>query len=298
MKQSVRHLGRYYDWAKCRALTPEDGCALSEWEDSYPHKGFAVHPDGCLVFLTPSEIEQQDKYGEGRWYSTERDLKSAFHSRRVTCTVEILKKALVGLQEPRVLDVACGLGIITGAVRDGLGEAEVSGVDVSLTAITRAAKTQDSIEFAVADARNLPYTADYFDAVVLNNVIEHVACPAQVLAQAGKVLKAGGHLVISTPSRYRLENLARVLGGRRAKRMSEDHVTEYTVGQIKDYLEFSGFDVCGVLSKPLRRKARSWKGFVVFSLVRPVLECWVRALGSHHSLESTVFVHAVKRGPR
>lgn len=53
-----------------------------------------------------------------------------------------------------------------------------------------------------ADGRYLPFANGSFDHVYLLDVIEHVEDYGKILSEAVRVLRAGGTLLISTPSRY------------------------------------------------------------------------------------------------
>lgn len=52
---------------------------------------------------------------------------------------------------------------------------------------------------AAADLENLPFEDDCFDAVFCSQVLEHVRSPWQAAAEMARVLKPGGHLVITVP---------------------------------------------------------------------------------------------------
>ena len=67
--------------------------------------------------------------------------------------------------------------------------------------------------------------------------------PLQMLKKIERSLKPGGHLIISTPSRYRLPNLIRVLVGKPIVLGSRQHVTEYSVGQVMEQLKYLGYEV-------------------------------------------------------
>ncbi len=125
--------------------------------------------------------------------------------------------------------------------------------------------------------------------VVCNNLWEHVPDPVMLLNHIAALLKPGGHVVIATPSRYRLTNLIRALLGRPVALVSNHHVTEYTVGQVKEQLAFGGFAVRSVRSKPIPL------GFLK-DTARRVFGAAVKLLGSHHRLEATVFYLAQQRG--
>ena len=59
----------------------------------------------------------------------------------------------------------------------------------------------------VAPADKLPLAADAVDAVLLTQVLEHVGDPAAVLAEAARVLRAGGGVFVSVPFVWELHEL-------------------------------------------------------------------------------------------
>jgi 2-polyprenyl-3-methyl-5-hydroxy-6-metoxy-1,4-benzoquinol methylase len=275
---------KYYDPDLDRPIQPEeDGCDFVVWDQRYPEARVARHK-GFLVFLPPSKIQPSDEYLNADPYGVAESIKTEFQRRRIDLTVELLKEAIGGsTRSPRILDLGCGKGYLTEEIRRRFPESEMSGCDYALTAIAVAAKQFPEIDFAVADASHCPYAPGYFDAVVCNNLWEHVPDPLRMLGRIHDTLRPGGHLVISTPSRYRLPNLFAVLFGKRIPLISPHHVTEYTVGQVKEMLEFGGFDVVRVASRAIRPGSRKYR------LAKALLSWWIRRTGSHHNLESTVF---------
>jgi SAM-dependent methyltransferase len=55
-----------------------------------------------------------------------------------------------------------------------------------------------------ADALALPFADAAFDSVLCNEVLEHVTDPARLFAEAARVLRPGGTLVLSTPQTWGL----------------------------------------------------------------------------------------------
>lgn len=107
----------------------------------------------------------------------------------------IVREILDGLPPGLAMDVACGTGRHTEYLAS-LGH-KVIGVDSSAEMLARArAKIPDG-EFHEADLHHLPVPDDHVDVVVCALSLTHVPELAPVLAEFVRVLRPGGHLVIS-----------------------------------------------------------------------------------------------------
>ncbi|HOH06429.1 MAG TPA: class I SAM-dependent methyltransferase [bacterium] len=288
----------YWDLENRRPLTPGEGCPLDQWLTGRTEARFAIHPAGFLVFLPPDQLEGVDEYRAGDPYAAEEGFVKwpAFQNRRLATTLKLLEKALASVSgTPAILDVACGEGIITAEIKKQFGSAEVCGIDYSISAITTAASLHSGVEFAVGDARRLPYCPGRFDAVVLNNIWEHLPDPLNLLEGVKRILKPGGYAIISTPSRYRFRNMVRVVLGLPVEFMSKEHVTEYTVGQVLEQLRYAGMEA-ELFDEPLRGPAGGLVRFIAFKMAVPIVRAMLQLIGSHHSPEETVFYLAHKQG--
>lgn len=109
----------------------------------------------------------------------------------------------------RVLDVGCGGGLLTEEFAR-LG-CHVVGVDPSTPSIAAArAHARGSgldIQYGVAAGEQLPFAGASFDAVVCCDVLEHVTDVDRVLAEAARVLTAGGVYFYETINRTLLSRL-------------------------------------------------------------------------------------------
>lgn len=65
--------------------------------------------------------------------------------------------------------------------------------------------------------------------------------------------------------------------------MSGHHVTEYTVGQVKEQMRYGGFNVVNVASRAIS------SGSVKANVAKALCAKAIKIVGSHHQLESTVF---------
>ncbi|OGD61357.1 hypothetical protein A3A71_00580 [Candidatus Berkelbacteria bacterium RIFCSPLOWO2_01_FULL_50_28] len=278
----------YFDEAKSRAINlGQDSCSLEEWKKGgYKKYSCSWHPNKFLVFLHPDELVGSDEYATEDPYAVSDHMTSNFHRRRFNCTLDLLK----GVQGKglKLLDIACGEGHITAEIKKHFPKMEVLGLDYSTSAIDYAHKKYKGVTFFVADAHQLPFKDESLDIAICNNIWEHVPDPLAMLKAISRVLKPGGLLIISTPSRYRFSNLARIARGKGVGFMSSYHVTEYSVGQVKEQLKYGGFQVKKITSttiaerSPLSRLAKSFISLIL------------KLTKSDHILESTAFYLAVK----
>lgn len=278
-------ISKFFSHQLNRAIDLEqDGCDFADWESSYSNKLFARHPKKFFVFLSPDEIESSNEYDESDPYSVEENINSDFQLRRIECTLDLIKDVLGNTEGKfRLLDIGCGQGHITNKILQHFPEAEISGLDYSLAAIEYAVEHFPGIDFAVGNAYRCPYSPNYFDLVICNNLWEHVPDPIHLLSKISVVLKKGGYIIISTPSRYRLSNIINILRRNPIEFISKHHVTEYSVGQVVEQLKYGGFKIRKIYSKHI--KTWSIKSLIFNNLLSSTL--WL--LKSHHQLESTVF---------
>ncbi len=125
-------------------------------------------------------------------------------------------RAWVGGPGRRVLDLGCRDGALTRAYLEGN---EVVGVDVDRSALARAERLGIGTVWADLD-QPLPFPDRSFDVVVAGEVLEHLRSPAQLVAEAGRVLAPGGTLIGSVPNGFRLQNRLLFLLGRQPERDS------------------------------------------------------------------------------
>jgi len=104
----------------------------------------------------------------------------------------------------RVLEVGTGRG------GKGIAYARVgmcvTAFDVDADALAcaaRAAQThQADVRLLSADGARLPFVSDYFDAILIDSVLEHVADSLAVLQECQRVLKRGGIVFVVFPPFY------------------------------------------------------------------------------------------------
>ena len=119
-------------------------------------------------------------------------------------------RRLPGYPKLRVLDLSAGRGEIAAALaRDGcpVRGTHFRADDYKLADTAAPLHTGDvPIDPDVDLTRPLPYADAAFDLVVLCEVAEHLPTEIPVVAEIGRVLAPGGHLVLSTPNVARLHS--------------------------------------------------------------------------------------------
>ena len=101
------------------------------------------------------------------------------------------------LEGRRVLDLGCGLGAYVRQMR--AFTPEVYGIEIDHERAAEAGRALGLIATAAAEA--LPFPTASFDVVLSHEMIEHVADDRQTIAEALRVLRPGGRLVLFCPNR-------------------------------------------------------------------------------------------------
>ena len=105
----------------------------------------------------------------------------------------------VPLEGARVLDVGCGIGAYVEKFR-GL-TADAFGVDVDAEKLQAARLDKGLRALAASVSETLPFPDCTFDAVLLHEVIEHVADDRHTIREAHRVVKHGGMVLVFAPNR-------------------------------------------------------------------------------------------------
>lgn len=111
----------------------------------------------------------------------------------------IAKVISIILRPNTVLDVGCAKGFIVSSLRN-LGICAY-GIDISNYAISQNKKHKKFLYKIDAGSDNFPFKNNFFDLVICFETIEHIKNHNHLLKECHRILKKGGHLIISTPKR-------------------------------------------------------------------------------------------------
>ncbi|MEM0943308.1 MAG: methyltransferase domain-containing protein, partial [Pseudomonadota bacterium] len=114
----------------------------------------------------------------------------------------VLEDYLAALDVPdgaHIVDIGAGTGGVTRQIAARFPAASVLGVDPSVALTEKAVELAAglaNLSFAVGDGAGLDLAEGSADIAILHTVLSHVPDPAPLLAEAARILRPGGTLVI------------------------------------------------------------------------------------------------------
>ncbi|WOD39248.1 class I SAM-dependent methyltransferase [Nodosilinea sp. E11] len=95
-----------------------------------------------------------------------------------------------------ILEVGGGQGGLTALLYPN---ANITNLDLDPKFAQAACNQAPNVKFVCGDATQLPFADESFDAVTMFDVLEHIPNDGEAIAEAFRVLKPGGYLLVSTP---------------------------------------------------------------------------------------------------
>ncbi|QDT40002.1 Ubiquinone biosynthesis O-methyltransferase [Gimesia alba] len=152
----------------------------------------------------------------------------------------------------RVLDVGCGRGVTLKTLANaGL---EAHGFEVNRDAIKGLdSRIQAKIAPSLVEAN---YDAEYFDAIIIWHVLEHVSEPRKTLAEACRILRPGGVLVVAVPNASSWQ--AKITGPAWFHLDPPRHLFHFPLPALKQLLTSVGFQCQRTHHFSLRQNPFGW----------------------------------------
>ncbi|OGQ54724.1 MAG: hypothetical protein A3J24_10585 [Deltaproteobacteria bacterium RIFCSPLOWO2_02_FULL_53_8] len=138
----------------------------------------------------------------------------------------------------RLIDIGCGYGFFLAEMKRR-GGWELTGMDVSTTAVAYAASQGFEVKQATLETANIEDNA--FDVVTMFYVLEHVTDPAGVLAEVKRILKPGGMLLLRVPHTTPIVEFLKVFGIKNNLYDPPFHLSDFSAATIRRFLEQAGF---------------------------------------------------------
>ncbi len=207
------------------------------------------------------------------------------HLTRLVKTLEITPP---GGAEDRILEMGAYLQI-TPALRSKLGYGCVRGcyygpagkIDRRSATSTEGESFDCEIDLFNAEKDPFPYPDGHFATVLCCELIEHLTeDPMHLMSEINRIVKPGGHLVLTTPNIGSLRGIAAILEGyhpgvftayirpRADGEVEARHNREYAPKEIERLLLNSGFTVTLLETGPFRQTPRPEEGWVLNLLER------------------------------
>ena len=158
------------------------------------------------------------------------------HEDRITFK-ERLKKIEKRVRGKRMLDIGCNTGTFLGVAKEaGWG---CYGVDVNKG--VRKECEKKGISFFHGTLDTIKFKKNFFDVIIMNDLIEHVHDPRKLLQQARKILKQEGIIFMVTPDAE--SYAARFLKRRWPHLKPNEHLMYFSKRTLKKLLKEEGFTI-------------------------------------------------------
>jgi glycosyltransferase involved in cell wall biosynthesis/SAM-dependent methyltransferase len=218
------------------------------------------------------------------------------HQTRLVKTLEIIPP---GGPCDRILEMGAYLQI-TPALRTKLGYGEVRGcyygklgrVDHRTVTSEEGEPFACDIDHFDAEKDRFPYDDGHFSTVVCGELIEHLfEDPMHLMCEVNRILKPGGHFIVTTPNIAALRGISAILQGYHpgffhayikpavTGEVDARHNREYTPREVHKLLENSGFEVTRLETGEFRDLPHPEFGWVMHLLKRYWLDTELRGDG-------------------
>lgn len=158
----------------------------------------------------------------------------------------------------RVIELAAGPGIMSSKIAAVCGKLEVTDFSEEMLNIAKKKNMPDNVTFAVADATNLKYNNESFDAVIIANALHIMPDPDKALKEIKRVLKKDGILI--APTFTREKSVRSIVAEKVMSLFGFKTFSKWTSESFVKYMTDSGFKI-------LRKKIITGHNFPVTFLV-------------------------------
>jgi ubiquinone/menaquinone biosynthesis C-methylase UbiE len=199
-----------------------------------------------------------------------------------------------------ILDCACGRGYYLNMFRY-VSSCKLVGLELDWSVIQKAQRNVGhllDILLTNANIYHLPYPDNGFDAVILSEILEHIACDVDGLREVYRVLKPGGVVVITVPNanypfwwdpiNKTLETLFYThIGKGPLAGIWANHIRLYTPEQLRESVLSAGFQI--EEERAFTHYSFPFIHNLVYGLGKPLLESGVLPKAMAKAADRTTF---------
>ncbi len=164
-----------------------------------------------------------------------------------------VRRDLLGLiMEPEeqplhVLEIGCGCGAVLAYIKSLHPNAEVYGVEL-ISEVAKIAVHFGNVLCGDVEQMDYPWEEEFFDYIIMGDVLEHLSNPELVLRKLRKHLRTGGHILISMPNVKHYSVLLPLICQdifpySDSGILDRTHVKMYTGTEIKNLIWKSGYEI-------------------------------------------------------
>ena len=164
-----------------------------------------------------------------------------------------------------VLECGSGPGFLLKSIERWFSRANLFGLDIDTQLIDEARTQTARTHFVQTSAVEMPFSNATFDLVIALHLVEHLPQPARFCAEARRVLRGQGLLVIATPNPMGVG--ARVMGKRWSGWRDDSHISLNPPAYWRELIRGNGFVI-------LRDGSTGLSGIPVFRKLPMALLNW------------------------
>ncbi len=173
----------------------------------------------------------------------------------------------------RILDVACGTGLILQSLAALLPDAELYGIDESQEMLDQArALLKDhphthftAVSLTAGNTAGLPYEAASFDLITSMNAFHYFKDPVAILAGLAQLLNPQGRFVIEDYARRSFPFPWPIFEWL-IKRIDPQHIRAYTLAEAQNLCQAAGLQVTQTKKFPIDLL---WHGWTIQTRIAP-----------------------------
>jgi methionine biosynthesis protein MetW len=188
-------------------------------------------------------------------------------------SIERLLRGVAGQhREPTLLDVGCWDGELSERCGAALGAERTLGVEVYEEPAVAAERRGLEVARVDLETGRLPWEDASVDVVVCNQVLEHLKNVWLPMTEMHRVLRPGGHAVLSVPNLASLHNRVLLALGRQPTsiRVLGPHVRGYAFAEFRDLVALGGaYEVERAITAGFYPLPAAWS--------RPISSLWASA---------------------
>jgi len=156
--------------------------------------------------------------------------------------------SLIPAGNNKILEIGCGTGNTGKTLKEKKKASKVIGIEIIEQAAKQAEKNLDKVFNTDIEVFDLQFTAEYFDYIILADILEHLHNPLAILEKLKKYIKKNGWIIASIPNvRYWKVIRDLVIKGEWTYRpdgiLDDTHLRFFTKKSIIKLFQLAGFSV-------------------------------------------------------